>query len=53
MKLISDSTPLLNDIVSAPKGINTVAAIWTDITGLMQIIGGFASKAETHRIGKN
>ncbi len=51
MKLISDSSPLLEDIVSAPQGIATVGALWNDIMGLMQVIGGFSSKSETQKIG--
>lgn len=51
MKLISDTSPLLEDIVSSPKGISTLRSLLNDVMGLMQVIGGFSSKAETHKIG--
>lgn len=51
MKLVSDTSPLLEEIVSSPKGMQTVSGLWNDFMDLIRVIGGFMTKEETRKIG--
>lgn len=49
--LISEASPILQEIVTSKEGMRSLAFLWEEFSQLIQVISGLFSKAEIRSLG--